>query len=58
MSLPEGSGHAVTSASTAPYAVVVQVDNVTSISTFTATQWYDSSSDTCHFTGQVITTHG
>jgi hypothetical protein len=37
---------------------VVQVDNVTSVSTFTASEWYDSSSGTCHFTGQVVTTNG
>ena len=43
---------------TAPYAVVVQVDNVTSVSTFTLSEWYDSGSDTCHFTGQVVTTNG
>jgi hypothetical protein len=46
------------SGSTTPYAVVVQVDNVTSISTFTATEWYNAKSDTCHFTGQVVTTNG
>lgn len=44
--------------STAPYVVAVQVDNVTSISTFTTTEWYDSGSDTCHFTAQVVTTNG
>ena len=44
--------------STTPYAVVVQVDNVTSISTFTATEWFDAGTDTCHFTGQVVTTNG
>ena len=57
-SVTEGSTRYVTPASPSPYAVVVQLDNVTSISTFTATQWYDSSSDTCHFTGQVVTTNG
>jgi hypothetical protein len=41
-----------------PYVVVVQVDNVTSVSTFTASEWYDSGSDICHFTGQVVTTAG
>jgi hypothetical protein len=54
----KGTFSAVTPDSTGPYAVVVQVDNVTSISTFTATEWYDSASDTCHFTGQVVTTNG
>jgi hypothetical protein len=44
--------------STTPYVVVVQVDNVTSVSTFTVSEWYDSTSDTCHFTGQVVTTNG
>jgi hypothetical protein len=43
---------------TTPYVVVVQVDNVTSVSTFTASEWHDSSSNTCHFTGQVVTTNG
>ena len=42
---------------TTPYAVLVQVDNVTTISTFTATAWYDSASHTCHLTGQVVTTN-
>ena len=56
----QGTGSFVTPAagSTTPYAVVVQVNNATSVSTFTATEWYDSSSDTCHFTGQVVTTNG
>jgi hypothetical protein len=44
--------------STTPYVVVVQVDDVTSVSTFTASEGYDPSSDTCHFTGQVVTTNG
>ena len=44
--------------STTPYVVVVQVDNGTSISTFTASEWYDSGSDTCHFAGQVVYTSG
>jgi deazaflavin-dependent oxidoreductase (nitroreductase family) len=44
--------------STTPYVVVVQVDNLTSVSTFTASEWYDSGSDTCHFTAQVVTTNG
>jgi hypothetical protein len=46
------------SGSTTPYVVVVQVDNATSVSTFTASEWYDSGSDTCHATGQVVTTNG
>jgi hypothetical protein len=44
--------------STTPYVVVVQVDNGSSVSTFTASEWFDSSSNTCHFTGQVVTTNG
>lgn len=44
--------------STAPYVVVVQADNVTSISTFTLSEEYNSGSDTCYFTGQVVTTNG
>jgi len=56
----KGTVSAVTpgSGSTTPYVVTVQVDNVTSISTFTASEWYNSGSDTCHFTGQVVTTSG
>jgi len=38
--------------------VVVQVDDVTSVSTFTASMWYDATADACHFTGQVVTTNG
>jgi hypothetical protein len=45
------------SGSTVPYAVVVQVDNDTSVSTFTATEWFDPAG-ACHFTGQVVTTNG
>lgn len=44
--------------STAPYVVVVQVDNITSISTFTLSEEYTSNTDTCYFTGQVVTTSG
>ncbi len=51
-------GTAVTPNSTTPYVVMVQVDDVTSVSTFTASAWYNSGSDTCHFTGQVVTTNG
>jgi hypothetical protein len=46
------------SGSTTPYVVVVQVDNGTSVSTFTASERFDLSSLTCHFTGQVVTTNG
>lgn len=53
-----GSWVTPTNGSTTPYVVVVQVDNVSSVSTFTASEWYDPSSDTCHFTGQVVTTNG
>jgi hypothetical protein len=44
--------------STSPYVVVVQMDDTTSVSTFTVSDWYDSGSDTCHFTGQIVTTNG
>jgi hypothetical protein len=37
---------------------VVQVDNITSISTFTLSEEYTSNTDTCYFTGQVVTTSG
>jgi hypothetical protein len=40
------------------YVVVVQMDNGTSISTYTLTQQYDSISDSCHFTGQAAVTNG
>jgi hypothetical protein len=53
-----GAPALVTPVSTTPYLVVVQADNGTSISTFTASEWYDAGSDTCHFTGQVVTTNG
>jgi hypothetical protein len=53
-----GSWVTPSNGSTTPYVVVVQVDNGTSVSTFTASEWYDSSSNTCHFTGQVVTTNG
>jgi hypothetical protein len=43
---------------TTPYLVVAQVNNVTSISTITATEAYDSTTDTCSFTAQVVTTNG
>ena len=38
--------------------VVVQVDNVTSVSTFTASEWCAPGQDTCHFTAQAVTTNG
>jgi hypothetical protein len=41
-----------------PYVVVVQMDNGTSISTYTLTQQYDSISDSCYFTGQAVVTNG
>ena len=44
--------------STSDYVVIVEVDNVTNVSTFTATERYDSGSDTCNFTAQVVTTNG
>jgi hypothetical protein len=44
--------------STTPYVIVAQVNNLTSISTFTATESYNSGSDTCSFTAQVVTTNG
>ena len=57
---PLGSGASITpgNGSTSAYVVTVQVDNVTSISTFTATERYDAGSDTCHFTAQVVVTNG
>jgi hypothetical protein len=57
---PLGGGSFVTpgNGSTSAYVVTVQVDNITSISTFTATERYDSGSDTCHFTAQVVVTNG
>jgi hypothetical protein len=41
-----------------PYVVTVQVDNTNSVSTFTASEHYTSGTDTCSFTGQVVTTNG
>jgi hypothetical protein len=41
-----------------PYVVVVQMDNGTSISTYTLTQQYSSLSDSCYFTGQAVVTNG
>jgi hypothetical protein len=44
--------------STNPYVATVQVDNITSVSTFTASERYNSGTDTCSFTAQVVTTNG
>jgi hypothetical protein len=48
----------VTPVSQAPYVVVVQMDNGTSIGTYTLTQQYNSISDSCYFTGQAVVTNG
>ncbi len=48
---------AITPATRTPYMVTVQVDNVNSISTFFASERYNTSDDTCSFTAQVITTN-
>lgn len=48
----------LTPASTTPYVVVAQVNNMTSVTMFTISEWYDSGSDTCHFTAQAVTTNG
>jgi hypothetical protein len=44
--------------STTPYVVTGQVDNITSILSFTATERYNSGTDACSFTAQIITTNG
>lgn len=44
--------------STVPYVVTIQIDNITTITTFTAAERYDSGTDTCSFTAQVVTTNG
>jgi FlaG/FlaF family flagellin (archaellin) len=49
---------AVTPATGTPYMVTVQVDNVNSVSTFFASERYNTSTDTCSFTAQVMTTNG
>lgn len=41
-----------------PYVVTVEVDNTNSISTFTAAERYNSGTDTCSFSAQVVTTNG
>jgi hypothetical protein len=38
--------------------VVVQMDNGTSIGTYTLTQQYSSVTDSCYFTGQATVTNG
>ncbi len=48
----------VSPVSEAPYMVVVQMDNGISISTYTLTATYDSTSDSCYFTGQAVATDG
>jgi hypothetical protein len=48
----------VSPVSESPYVVVVQMDNGTSISTYTLTQQYNSISDSCYFTGQAVLTNG
>jgi hypothetical protein len=48
----------VTPVSQSPYVVVVQMDNGSSIGTYTLTQQYSSVSDSCYFTGQAVVTNG
>jgi hypothetical protein len=48
----------VSPVSESPYMVVVQMDNGTSISTYTLTQQYNSISDSCYFTCQAVVTNG
>ena len=43
---------------TTPFLVVVQADTGSNIETYTLTENYNSSTDTCSFTGQVVTTNG
>jgi hypothetical protein len=38
--------------------VVVQMDNGTSIGTYTLTQQYSSVTGSCYFTGQAVVTNG
>jgi hypothetical protein len=57
--VPLGSAYVTPgSGSTALYMVVVQVDNVTSVTTYTASERYNSGTDTCSFTAQAVTTNG
>jgi hypothetical protein len=44
--------------STTPYVVVLQVDTGSNIDTYTATERYNSSTDTCYWSAQVVTTNG
>jgi hypothetical protein len=55
--LVPGAGDYVSSdlGTTTPFMVEVQVSDVSTVSTFTGSEWYDSSTQTCHFTGQVVT---
>jgi hypothetical protein len=48
----------VSPVSEAPLVVVVQMDNGSSIGTYTLTQQYSSVSDSCYFTGQAVVTNG
>jgi hypothetical protein len=41
-----------------PYVVTAQVDNANSVSTFTASERYNTGTDTCSFTAQVVITNG
>lgn len=53
-----GGATEVTPLTTTPYEVVVQLVTHTSISTFTATEWFNASTTTCNFAGQMVTTNG
>jgi len=46
----------VTPESALDFAVIVQVGHGSRVSTYTATQTYDSGADICSFTAQVLTT--
>ena len=48
----------VSPVSQSPYVVVVQMDNGTSIGTYTLTQQYSSVTGSCYFTGQAVVTNG
>ena len=48
----------VTPESTQDFAVVVQTTDGSAVSTYTATQTYNSGTDTCSFTAQALTTSG
>ena len=43
---------------TTPFLVVVQADTGSNIETYTLTENYNAGTDTCSFTGQVVTTNG